>query len=67
MTLELLQEVFADYTEIHPSMIQPASTLREDLGLDSLDLAAIEVELCNRFKKEVNLSNCKTILDILCL
>ena len=44
-----VEKIFVEFFELEKSRIRPEATLFEDLGLDSLDMVDLAVELQSRF------------------
>ncbi len=44
-----VEKIFVEFFELDKSRIRPEATLFEDLGLDSLDMVDLAVELQSRF------------------
>ena len=44
-----VETIFVEFFELEKSRIRPEATLFEDLGLDSLDMVDLAVELQSRF------------------
>jgi acyl carrier protein len=46
---EMIKDIFVEFFEQDESKVRPEATLFEDLGLDSLDMVDLAVELQSRF------------------
>jgi acyl carrier protein len=45
----MVKDIFVDFFEVKESLVRPEATLFEDLGLDSMDMVDLAVELQARF------------------
>ena len=54
MVFEAIQELIADKMEMDPAEIKPESTFK-DLGIDSLDMVEMVMELEDKLDKEIEL------------
>lgn len=65
--LEKITNVIADQLSIDPSKVTPESSLIDDLKADSLDIAALMLELEEEYNIEIpdeDLVSLKTVQDI---
>lgn len=65
--LETVIKVIAEQLSIDPGKVTPQSNLVDDLKADSLDVAALMLELEERYNVEIpdeELGNLKTVSDI---
>jgi acyl carrier protein len=46
---EMVKKIFVEYFELDESKVRPEATLFDDLGLDSLDMVDLAVEMQSRF------------------
>jgi acyl carrier protein len=68
--LDALRTLFRERLGIAADQVVPDARLREDLGLDSLDLAELGIEAEKRFKLEIpetTLGQLTTVGDVLAL
>ncbi|MEO0475290.1 MAG: acyl carrier protein [Planctomycetota bacterium] len=69
MRNEVIQ-LFAEEVGCSPSQVQPDNTLEEDLGLDAIKLAALQLSIESEIGKDIDdyqWLECRTIQDIITL
>lgn len=67
MTFERIKNVIAEQVDIEVEKIEISSTFEEDLGIDSLDIFEIVMELEEEFELEIpteDLENMKKVEDL---
>lgn len=65
--LEKVKEVLVQTTNVDPSLVTMEATLKDDLGIDSLDSVEIVLELESEFDVKISdeeLAELKTVGDI---
>jgi len=65
--LEKVKEVLVQTTNVDPSLVTMEATLKDDLGIDSLDSVEIVLELESEFDVKISdeeLTELKTVGDI---
>ncbi|KEH99355.1 acyl carrier protein [Clostridium novyi A str. 4552] len=67
MTLDRVKKVMADHLEISEDEIKLESDFQDDLGVDSLDIFEIVMEIEDEFDLEIpneDIENVKTVGDL---
>ncbi|RKD22718.1 acyl carrier protein [Ammoniphilus oxalaticus] len=62
--LSKVKDLFADFLAIEGDSIKPESTIKDDLGVDSVDIVSIVSELENAFDLKISdaeAANLKTV------
>lgn len=63
-----IAQLISEYTGMLPEIVSPNQHLQEDIGLDSLDIISIGMDLENHYSikiNEVNLQKCETVDDLI--
>ncbi len=65
---ERIKEIIADYFDVDPEEISPETSLRDDLGADSLDLLEMVMKLEDEYNIEIDveeeMDNIQTVEDV---
>ncbi|ABK60405.1 MULTISPECIES: acyl carrier protein [Clostridium] len=67
MTLNRVKKIMADHLEINEDEIKLGSNFQDDLGVDSLDIFEIVMEIEDEFDLEIpneDIENVKTVEDL---
>jgi acyl carrier protein len=62
--LERVRSVVADVLKVAPGRIRPSSTIREELGADSLDVVSLLMAFEEEFKSSISDEEAKELLTI---